>query len=493
MKGGARVAALVAGPILAVILFSMLPDQYLNGQGEITSLSTGARAAGAIALWMAIWWMTEAIPVYATALLPLALFPLTGAASIKSTASAYGHELIYLFLGGFVLALALERCGLHRRLALRVLRLVGTRPTRIIGAFMGIAAFLSMWVTNTATTIMLLPVALSVIRVIPGSEERDQNFPLCLLLGLAYAASIGGIGTIVGTAPNVFLVSFIQTQMNVEISFVRWMAIGVPMVCAFVPITWWVLCRVVYPVPDRSIEGADDLLHAMNNKLGAMQRAEKLTLAIFILTAAAWVFRPVLTHIQIGGIEPLAGLTDAGIAVICALVLFITPVRIDRGEFLMDWETAVKLPWGLLILFGGGLSLAATLGATGFSEFLGSQATALAGLPVLLIVIIVTGIMIFLTELTSNTATTATLLPVFFAVALGLGLNPYLLVVPAGIAASCAFMLPVATPPNAIVFGAGYVTIPQMSRAGLWLNLIGMVLITVLTYAVIIPVLGIGP
>jgi len=492
MKDRGRLAALLAGPVAAAVLYAWLPEQYFNQHGEWVILTSAARACAAVGVWMAIWWMTEAISVYATALLPLAVFPLTGAATIKATAASYGHELIYLFLGGFVLALALERCGLHKRFALRVLRMVGTRPTHIVAAFMGIAAFVSMWVTNTATTIMLLPVALSITRLISTQEQlADDDFPLCLVLSVAYAASIGGIGTIVGTAPNVFLVSFIQSHMGREISFARWMMIGVPLVIVFVPLTWWLLCRVIYPVSSTRIANADKLLVTLNDELGSIRREEKLTLAIFILTASAWVSRPLLNSISFGGLEPLAGLTDSGIAVIAAVLLFVTPVYPARGEFLMDWQTAVKLPWGLLILFGGGLSLAATLDTTGFSEFLGSRALILSVLPTVVIVALVTGMMIFLTEMTSNTATTATLIPIFYAVAVGLGLNPYLLIMPAGIAASCAFMLPVATPPNAIVFGSGLVTVPQMSRAGFWLNLAGIVLITLLTYAVVVPVLGI--
>jgi sodium-dependent dicarboxylate transporter 2/3/5 len=508
MRTRAKLIGLVVGPIVAVLLYAWLPEQYLNEQGDWVSLSSAARAAASVGLWMAVWWITEAISVYATALLPLAVFPLIGAASMKATAASYGHELIYLFLGGFILAMALESCGLHRRFAIRVLGLVGTRPTHIVGAFMGLSAFISMWVTNTATTIMLLPVALSIIRMVSGPEPTDaapvtarsatddasrpeRNLSVCLLLGVAYAASIGGVGTIIGTAPNAFLVSFIQNQTGREISFVRWMSIGVPFVLVFLPLAWWLLCRRIYPVATRRIPGADKLLAELNNQLGKMKRAEKLTLAIFIMTAAAWIFRPLLNAVHFGGVAPFAGLTDPGIAVIAALLLFVTPVDISAGKFLIDWQTAVKLPWGLLILFGGGLSLAAALDHTGFSEFLGNLALILAQLPTWVIVMFITGMMIFLTEMTSNTATTATLIPILYAVAVGLGVDPYLLIIPAGIAASCAFMLPVATPPNAIVFGSGLVTIPQMSRAGIRLNVVGIVVLTVLTYAWIIPVLGI--
>ena len=497
MTSRARIIGLFCGPLAALVVFWWLPDLYLDDAGQLVTLTVAARTAAAVAIWMAVWWITEAIAVYATALLPLAIFPLAGAASIKATAAAYGHELIYLFLGGFILALALERCGLHRRFALTALKAVGTRPTRIIAAFMFIAAFLSMWVTNTATTIMLLPVALSITKLIEKSVTDDddvmrRHFSVCLLLAIAYAATIGGIGTIIGTAPNVFLVSYIRTQMNHEISFAQWMQFAVPLVIVFLAVVWWLLSRVIYRVSNQPIVGVDVLLERLHGELGPMSRAEKMTLVIFLLTAGAWVTRPLLGRIIIGDVTPLGGLTDSGIAIIAALTLFVTPVRLTDREFLMDWATAVKLPWGVLILFGGGLSLAATLDQSGFSAFLGSQAAILSPLPIVLIIALVTGMMIFLTELTSNTATTATLIPVLYAVAIGLGIDPFLLIVPAGIAASCAFMLPVATPPNAIVFGSGHVTIPQMSRAGFWLNLVAILLIPLMAWVVIMPVLGVS-
>jgi sodium-dependent dicarboxylate transporter 2/3/5 len=339
---------------------------------------------------------------------------------------------------------------------------------------------------------MLLPIAMSIIDMMGEKADcNNSDFSVCLLLGLAYAASIGGIGTIVGTAPNVFVVSFIQSQMGREISFVKWMMIALPLVVVFLPVTWWLLCRVIFSISRVRLPDIDALLMRLNAELGPMRREEVMTMIIFVLTAVAWVTRPMLNSLSFGGLYPLAGLTDSGIAVIAALALFVTPVNLRAGHFLMNWETAVKLPWGLLILFGGGLSLAAALDNTGFSQFLGSGAAVLSALPVILVVALVAAMMIFLTEMTSNTATTATLIPIFYAVAVGLGINPLLLVLPAGIAASCAFMLPVATPPNAIVFGSGLVSIPQMSRAGLALNFVGIVLITLLTYAVVVPATGI--
>jgi len=486
---------LIAGPIFAILCFVLLPDSYVNANGAEMLLSPAARAAAAVAVLMAFWWMTEAIPVYATALIPLVLFPLFGINDVGTTAESYGHEIIFLFLGGFILALATERWGLHRRLALTVLAAVGSRPGRIVGAFMGVAALLSMWVTNTATTIMLLPVAISVVRMLPGDDladgTADSPFALCLLLGIAYASSIGGMGTIVGTAPNVFTVSFLREELGYDIGFLDWMKFGVPLVIVFVPLAWLVLTKIVFPLQRDALPGVDEMLLGERDKLPPFSRAETLTLMVFICTALLWVCRPLLTGIEIGSMRPLAGLTDSGIAIGAALVLFLLPADWRAGQFLMDWETAVRLPWGLLLLFGGGLALAAALVSTGFSAYLGEQTAALDSWPLWLIIVVITAGVVFLTELTSNTATTATLVPLLYAAAAGLELPPLLIILPATFAASCAFMLPVATPPNAIVFGSGLIRIRHMTRAGIWLNMAAIMLITFAAYAILAPVLGI--
>jgi sodium-dependent dicarboxylate transporter 2/3/5 len=495
---------LLAAPALALLAYRLLPESYQNSQGQMVPFSHAGRATAAAGVWMAIWWMTEAIPIYATALLPLALLPLVGAVPIKDAAAPYGHELIFLFMGGFILALAMQRWGLHRRFALVVLKLIGTQPVRMVGGFMLGTALLSMWISNTATTIMMLPIALSVAELIlqeggegtveksaafPGDEGR--NFALCLFLGIAYAASIGGIGTLIGTPPNLFLASYIEDHLGLTISFARWMGIGLPLVAVFLPLAWLLLTRVQYPIRVKHIEGGASVIRRAYESLGEMKAGEWATLVVFGFTACAWIFRPLLTGLEWGGGRPFAGLSDAGVAMIGALSLFAIPVNVKKRVFVMNWETAVKLPWGLLVLFGGGLSLAGAIEANGVSSFLGSQVAGLAGLPSVLLVLIVTAMVIYLTEITSNTATAATLIPILAALAPGLGLHPYLLIVPAAIAASCAFMLPVATPPNAIVFGSGYVTIGQMCKAGMFLNLIGIILITALTYFVAMPLLGV--
>jgi sodium-dependent dicarboxylate transporter 2/3/5 len=329
--------------------------------------------------------------------------------------------------------------------------------------------------------------------MLPDSHSKTEttNFAVCLLLGTAYASSIGGMGTIIGTTPNVFVVSFVQEQLGREISFLEWMSFALPFVIVLLPLTWWLLTRWVYPLPTRDIEGAREVIVQTRAGLQPMGRPERLTLWVFSLTALMWISRPLLMQQEIFGIRPLAGLTDAGVAMLAAFALFVLPADYSRREFLMDWRTAVKVPWGILLLLGGGLALAAALTNTGFSLFLGSLASAFAGWPALLTTLAVVAIVVFLTELTSNVATTATFVPVLLAVAIGLGMPPLLLIIPAVLAASCAFMLPVATPPNAIVFGSGMLSIAQMCRVGFWLNLVAIGVITLMTYVILVPVLDI--
>jgi sodium-dependent dicarboxylate transporter 2/3/5 len=491
---------LAGGPLLALLTYGLLPDQALDPDGRVILMGHAGRATAAVGVWMATWWMSEAIPVYATALIPLSVLPTVGAVPMKRAAAPYGHELIFLFMGGFILSLAMQRWGLHRRIAFVVLRWVGTRPDHMVGGFMIATAGLSMWVSNTATSIMMLPVALSVVDLAKSDpdDERDadgrrtdaENFALALLLGVAYGASIGGIGTLIGTPPNLFLASYAKSHLNIEISMVRWMGIALPLVAVFLPMAWWLLTRVLYPVKFDRLEGGEAVGRDALAKLGALSTGERITLVVFSSTCLLWIFRPLLVDLSWSGTAPFAGLSDAGIAMSAALVLFIVPVNPRKRVFVMDWETAVKLPWGLLILFGGGLSLAAAIESNGIGEYLVSRLSVFAGLPTLMLVIAVVALVIFLTELTSNTATTAVLIPLLAAMAIGLDLPPLQLAVPAAIAASCAFMLPVATPPNAVVFGSGRISIAQMCRAGLGLNLIGIVLITTLVYGLVIPLLG---
>ncbi len=493
---------LIGGPLLALLVYTMMPDAYRGGDGQVIALGQAAAASAAVAMLMATWWLSEAIPIPATALLPIALLPLLGGASIKQVTAPYGHYLIFLFLGGFILSLAMERWGLHRRIALKTLSLAGPRPDRMIAGFMLTTAGLSMWVSNTATTIMMLPIALSVIELVSDTDhdaatipqkKELRHFALALLLGIAYAASIGGMGSLIGTPPNLFLASFVRERYGVEISFVQWLAFGVPLVILFLPVAWWLLTHWLFPLGRLRLEGGEELVRREYARLGPITRAEKMTLAVFLIAGTGWITRPLLSQVSLFGLQPLAGLSDAGIAVLAALALFVLPVDARRGVFVMDWDTAKRLPWGILLLFGGGLSLAWALDHNGVGGFLGMQVSGLAGFHPGLLVVLVYLLVIGITELTSNTATTATMVPILAAVAVAVHVHPYLLIVTATIAASCAFMMPVATPPNAIVFSSGRITIPQMCGAGIVLNIAGMLLVPALVYWFALPLLGITP
>ncbi len=466
------------GPALAVAAYFLLP----TGEG---GLSPEGVAVVSVAVLMAVWWVTEALPLAATALLPIALFPLFGAVEIGDATAPYASDIIFLFMGGFMIALAMQRWGLHRRIALLTITAVGTNPVRVVGGFMIATAFLSMWVSNTATTVMMLPIGLSVLGLVLDDSEENltgagaSNFAVCLMLAIAYAASIGSLATLIGTPPNLFMAGFLQETYDINIGFAQWMIVGLPLSVVFLFITWVVLTRFVYPPEITEISGGRELIRGQLREMGSVSRGEKIVLAIFITTAFFWVFRQLLANIPF-----LGGLEDAGIAIAAAIALFAIPVDWRNGVFALDWKTAAQLPWGVLLLFGGGLSLAAAISETGVDVWIGDQFGGLAGIPIILFVVAVTAAVIFLTELTSNTATAAALLPIFGGVAVGVDLDPLLLVVPAALAASCAFMLPVATPPNAIVFGSGHVTILQMVRAGVWLNIIAIILITIVMYAI---------
>lgn len=496
-------AGLLLAPVLAVGVYLAIPG---DAAGDPASgLSQPGRAVAAVGVLMAALWVTEALPIPITALLPLALFPLLtqNEVTIREAAAPYAHELIFLFMGGFMIALAMQRCNLHRRIALGTILLVGTRPRRLVAGFMAASAFLSMWVSNTATVVMMLPIAISVIELVRRhlAEVRGGwqptpgapfHFAICLLLGIAYAASIGGIGTLIGTPPNLLLAAFLSDEYGVKISFARWMAVGIPLVVTFLPLSWLLLTRVVYPIRLPGIPGGRDLILREFRAMGPMSRGEKTVAVVFFLTAVCWITRPyLLVPLKVAGVAPLAGLTDTGIAMAGALLLFVFPVDWKKGVFALSWRHAVALPWGILLLFGGGLSLASAITATGVAEFLGHRVGAMAFLPLPVLMAIVIVLIMLVTELTSNTATVAAFLPILGAVSVGLNVNPILLTVPAAIAASCAFMMPVATPPNALVFSSGEITVPQMCKAGVWLDLPGIALIMAVMYGIAVHVLRI--
>ena len=464
-----RVAGQILGPLVCAVMLAIGPPGDLS--------DAGWRVA-AVAALMAVWWITQAVPVPVTALAPLVAFPLLGIAPIKDAAAPYANPILFLFLGGFMIALAVERWALHRRIALTVLRLFGPRPSRLVAGFMAATAGLSMWISNTATAVIMLPIGLAVIGLLheKGVAElparEDRNFAIALLLGIAYGASIGGIGTLIGTPPNAFLAAYMYERHGVTIGFARWMLIGIPLVLAMLPLAWLVLTRLAFPVGNAVVPGAARVIQADLDRLGPLSAAEKRVGAVFLGTAMLWMARPALA-----GILPGLPLSDPAIALAGAVTLFIVPADLKRGIFLLDWDWAKRLPWGVLILFGGGLSLASAIGDSGLAAWIGRGLASLAERPLYVIVLLVAALVVFMTEITSNTATATIILPVAAALAVSMALDPILLTVPVALAASCAFMMPVATPPNAIVFGSGRVTIPNMVKAGLLLNLVAIPMI----------------
>lgn len=467
---------------MASISYFLLPESYLDVNGNSIEFASAGRVTLSVLIWMAVWWLTEAIHISATALLPVVLFPLLGATTIEAATAPYSHPLVFLVLGGFLIAIALEKWRLDRRIAYNTLRLVGCDPINMIGGVMLVTAFLSAFVSNTATAAMMLPIAMSVIELASKSESEESNFNIAMLLGIAYAASIGGIATIIGTGPNAFLVGFISEEYHRELSFTGWLPIGLSVTLLFLPLTWIILTKILYPVANDPIEGGVEMIETGLKELGPVSKAEKLTFMVFLLAAFLWTFRPLLA-----GILSFKGLTDAGISMFCALLLFIIPVNLKERRFLLDWEAAAKIPWGILLLFGGGLSLSSAVQHTGVAEFIGSHAGLLTALPAFMHILLVTFTVTALTELTSNVATTASFLPILASLAPALKIDPYSLIVAATLASSCAFMMPVATPPNAIVFGSGKLKIAQMIRAGIWLNFVGVILVSMIAL-VLVPI-----
>lgn len=530
-KQSLRWLGLLLGPFLAGVALFWLPTEFVDSSGATHAFKWEGRATLAVMIWMAIWWLTEAVEISVTALLPILLFPLLGATTAREACAPYADPLIFLYFGGFILALSMERWGLGKRIALLTLRTMGTSARAMVAGFMLVTAVLSAFVSNTATAAMMLPIALSVIGLLQrqkqdqantqqedsrgedsrGEDSRGEDsqransrqavdrFANCLLLAIAYSASVGGVMTIIGTPTNTILAGFLRdgiaADYRLELSFASWLPIGVSFAAVFLPVMYWVLTRVLFPIGDIALVGGREMVDRELSQLGSMSRGEWNTLGVFILTVGLWLFRPLLSGWQFEwsgtSYRPLANLSDTIIAMAAALLLFLTPVCRSPLKFTMDWEGTSRMPWGILILFGGGLSLAAAVQAGGVAEFIGSQAVGMAALPPMLLILLVTATVVFLTELTSNTATTASLVPVLAALGPGVGVHPYLLIFPATVAASCAFMLPVATPPNAIVFGSGKITTAQMVRAGFVLNLISIALIMLLTQCVIKPWLGI--
>ncbi|SDS53446.1 SLC13 family permease [Corynebacterium timonense] len=491
---------LIAGIVLAALVYLIFPggaaETVANSSGadpEATYSSGAMRVVAAVTVLMAVWWMTEAIPLAATALVPIAIFPLAGVAEFKAVASPYASSTIFLFMGGFLMALGLQRWNLHRRLALAVVGVVGTSPKRIILGFMLATGFMSMWVSNTATAVVMLPIGVSVLTLTAdsvGGMKNQKKFATALMLAIAYSASIGSLGTLIGTPPNALLAGYMQEAHDITIGFGQWMLVGLPVAVVFLFIAWFVLITVFAPEVDE-IPGGRELISDEIRQLGPWTFPQVAVGVIFVAAALSWIIIP-LGLDYLGWDFPY---DDAVVGIIAGLLMFIVPAKKD-GTRILDWETANKLPWDVLLLFGGGLSLSSMFTSTGLSLWIGEATKGLGTLPIFLLVAAVAAIVLFLTELTSNTATAATFLPIMGGVAVGIGLteatdmNVLLLTIPVALAATCAFMLPVATPPNAIAYSSGYVTMGEMLKGGIWLNLIGLVLITLATYFIAVPVFG---
>lgn len=484
-------AGLLAGPtIFSLILILGIPQ----------GISLSSRIVLATALLMAIWWVTEALPIFATSLIPLVVFPIGKVTTASEVSTSYMDTTIVLFMGGFFLAMAIQRCDLHKRIALAIISLRGEDLTGLVLGFMAACAFLSMWVSNTATAIMMLPIATAVIVQLQSSGLNPKSrFPVVLLLAVAYSASVGGISTLIGTPPNIVFTSQFSALFpdREEISFGKWMLVGIPFTVVFLSIIWFFLTHIYTRLSKEKFEVAKELIAQQRINLGEMNRTQKGVSIIFFLTAAAWIFRRDLTlgSFTLPGWSSLLGVADyvhdSTVAIMASLLLFMIPADWKKREFLLDWEWAVKIPWGILLLFGGGIALARGFQVTGLANWIGQQLIFFKELPTPLLVLILCLIVSFMTELTSNVATITLFMPILAGTSTALDISPELLMIPATMSASCAFMLPVATPPNAIVFGSQYVTIPDMCRAGFWLNLIGALIITLLVYLIAVPVFDI--
>ena len=474
-----RKIGLYLGPILFILTRFFL---------ELEGLSDQANAVLASTLWIAIWWITEAIPIAATSLLPIILFPLSGALPLADTTSSFGHRFVFLYLGGFILALAIQKWNLHKRIALNIIKVVGTNVQKIILGFMVATAFLSMWISNTATAVMMLPIGIAIIKQMKDlkntSEDENLIFGKALMLSIAYSASIGGIATLIGTPPNLVFAGIIQETYNIEISFLKWFQFGLPISILLLAISWVYLTKVAFKFKQNEFNKGKEEINRQLEELGSISYEEKIVLSVFVVTGLAWILRTYLLN------KFIPNLDDSIIALISGISLFLFQANNQEGkkEKIMNWEDAVKLPWGILLLFGGGLAIAQGFQSSGLANWIAENLTQLNGFSLFIILLVLITAVNFLTEITSNLATTAMLLPILAPTAVTLGVHPYILMVGATLAASCAFMLPVATPPNAVVFGSNYLKISDMVRVGILMNIISIIIIFMMVYF-ILPIL----
>lgn len=470
MKSIQKSLFLISGPLLFLAMQFFSPP---------AGMSESAYSLLSITLWMALWWVTESVPIAITALLPIILFPMTGAVDLQTTTASYGHKYIFLYMGGFMLAIAIEKWNLHKRIALNIIKIIGTNISKIILGFMVATAFLSMWISNTATAVMMLPIAMSIVAQLQDNPNTEKNenliFGKALMLSIAYSASIGGMATLIGTPPNLVFAGYVEETYGIEITFLQWFKFGVPIAIPLLVIAWLYLTKFAFKFKQKEFPGGKEEINRLLVLIGPMKREEKLVSSIFVLTAFCWITRSFILQ------EFFPFIDDTIIAMTAGILLFVVPAS-DFKKRLITWEDAVKLPWGIILLFGGGMALAAGFQITGLASWLGAQMSIFQGLSLLVLVFVIITLVNFFTEFTSNLATTAMLLPILAPIAISLNINPYMLMVACTIAASCAFMMPVATPPNAVVFGSGYLRIPDMIKSGIWMNIISILFLTLMVY-----------
>ncbi|VEF47134.1 sodium/sulfate symporter [Bacillus freudenreichii] len=473
---------LILGPLLFILAQLFFAPEGLSSEGK---------SVLAVTLWVATWWVTEAIPIPAASLLPIILLPMTGAMSGSDVTASYGDPIVFLFLGGFFIAIAMEKWNLHKRIALTIISLIGTNVQRIVLGFMAATGFLSMWVSNTAAVMMMIPIGTAIVyqaaAAMKGSSETtaedNRNFEKAVILAIGYSGTIGGLGTLIGTPPNIILAATVNKLFDIQISFAGWMAFATPVVIIMIFATWLYITKIAFPVKLKELPGGKQLIEKEKTALGKISFEETMVLLVFLFAAFMWITRTFLWENVIG----ITTLSDTLIAILAAVILFLIPVRKGKGR-LLEWENSKEIPWGILLLFGGGLAIAGGFIDTGLAEWMGTQLTVLQGVHFILIILLSTALVLGLTEFTSNTATATMILPVLASLALAINVHPFALMVPAAMAANCAFMMPVGTPPNAIMFATGKLKLIEMIRAGFWVNVFVLILIVAFVF-LILPVL----
>ncbi len=488
LSNKSKIIPLIIGPLLALVLYFILPESYQNTAGQTVEFSHAGRACAGIVLWMATWWFTEAVPIAVTSLLPIVLFPLFGVLSPSETLKNYANSTIFLFMCGFLIAAGIARWHLDRRIALLTIRVFGTKPQQIILGLLVATGFLSAWVSNTATAAMMVPIALAILGVVRNTrgdepiDKREHNFGVSVLLSIAYGASLGGVLTLIGTPPNGIFVRFVEQMYGVNVNFLEWMKVSIPIVGILMASTYFMMTKFLFREQISELPGGKEWVKNEISRLGPLSKGEKIVLTVFVTAAALWCFGPLIRGFEVDGIRPFKDLSDTVIAMGAGIILFIIPVDIKHGVHALDWSSASEaVAWDVLLLFGGGLTMAHAIQTTGMASVVGSAAIAFAGLPDMAVAGGITTLAVFASEFTSNTALAATMMPLVAAIAESINMHPESLLICTTLGASMAFMMPVGTPPNAIIFGTGRIRIAEMIRAGFWLNIISIIVITLVT------------